>query len=206
MTGQFTICSIPGGCQPTAVTAAPGQLEEFIFNRRPACFTVRFHLFGNSAPALHSLLFFRRWKKNTSFLPIIYNYCSWSLLNTCSLNKYLLLRSWFVSFPGSHQPLPPPAAAHPAPLNAPPRPFFPLLRGAGRGPNGGKQIIYKHVPKKKKKSSDTQMPPQAEPHTIFDPMEEAFSWRSCQDQPGNTDNTLIHPLFCLIGFLYRFLV
>lgn len=90
-------------------------------------------------------------QKNTLFLPIIYNYCSWSLLNTCSLNKYLLLRSWFVSFPGSHQPLPPPAAAHPAPLNAPPRPFFPLLRGAGRGPNGGKQIIYKHVPKKKKK-------------------------------------------------------
>lgn len=39
------------------------------------------------------------------------------------------------------------------------------------------------------------MPPQAETHTIFDPMEEAFSGRSCQEQPGNTDLTLIYPLF-----------
>lgn len=35
----------------------------------------------------------------------------------------------------------PPKRASPA-LFSPP----PLLRGAGRGPNGGKQIIYKHVP------------------------------------------------------------
>lgn len=94
------------------------------------------------------------------------------------------------------------------PKRASPALFSPLLRGEGRGSNGGKQIIYKHVPKKKKKkkSSHTQMPPQAETHTIFDPMEEAFSGRSCQDQPGNTDITFTHPLFCLIGFLYRFLV
>lgn len=39
----------------------------------------------------------------------------------------------------------------PCPPYAPPRLFFPLLRGAGRGHSGGKQIIYKHFPKRKKK-------------------------------------------------------
>lgn len=85
------------------------------------------------------------------------------------------------------QSLPPPAAAHPAPLNAPPRPFFPLLRGAGRGPNGGKQIICKHFPYKKKKKkkvhTHTQMPPQVETHTIFELMEEASSGQNLTGGP-----------------------
>ena len=59
------------------------------------------------------------------------------------------------------------------PLRPPPRLSFPLLRGAGRGLCGGKQIIYKHFLNKKKKKkkkvhSHTQMPPQVATQSVLD--------------------------------------
>lgn len=137
------------------------------------------------------------------FLPVSCNYCSWvhsGIPAPLTNNLYSvadLRGSQPPAFTASCcSPPGPPKGASPAP--------FPHCWGAGRGPNGGKQIIYKHFPKKKKKSSHThtQMPPQVETHTIFEPMEEASSGRSCQED----QITFILPLFCLTDFLYGLLL
>lgn len=193
------------GLQPAAAPAAPVQLEESTFHWQPAGFTVCFHLWNpHWPPAPHALSFFHR-KKNIYilFLPVSCNYCSWvhsGIPAPLTNNLYSvadLRGSQPPAFTASCcSPPGPPKGASPAP--------FPHCWGAGRGPNGGKQIIYKHFPKKKKKSSHThtQMPPQVETHTIFEPMEEASSGRSCQED----QITFILPLFCLTDFLYGLLL
>lgn len=80
---------------------------------------------------------------------------------------FVFFLKWSCS-PDECETLPPPAAAHPAPCPpyAPPRLFFPLMRGAGRGHSGGKQIIYKHFPKKKFTLTYTDAPTSSDSHRL----------------------------------------